>query len=857
MVKYLNVSVFFIFLALSSCQRKNTAPASLPVLEIIGKARITLPTHECRDAQPGMAVPAGSQIAVAFGSRLSVGVNEYRMLCAGENTVFSIDSIVDSGPRTAVAVRISEGKILCSIDARIGADALSIGMLDRDVTAVIRITKGGERIVLKTIGGSLSAALPDSQNTVIPSCCKMLFGECRRASEPMPLTTKDFEELVWFMGKNAADSLIDNALCPQSVKNEQNFPPQWETAPEAEGVAGKELLDTLFAIDPEGSPVTYRLVDGPKGMTVDTQSGLVRFVSKSPATHSIEVAAFDSFNASSHMTYKLIIQAPLQKSSKQTPRAAINLPGGAPTGEMVRIDASRSARSEALLKKYSFRFDVNGDGVWEYPAGGAFGEHPSVTHAFKNEGNYTVTVQVKNADGKTAEARGTIAIHAKPQARISLSQQKVKVDQECVFDAGGSSVSVSGLPYVVRWDMDNNGTWDFPDNGGYCSATTFKKSWNQPGRYTVVLEIKDGFGALAWASAEVQVLPPPAPAQPQTAAEGKPAIVKAGGPYRTRAGRALSLEGEAQDPDSKIERFSWDFQADGSYDTSFPAPAKVQHTYGKPGVYRAVFKVVTDDRKEWFDTAAVMVENTPPVAHAGEDIVSEKGKQVSLRGSGEDAEGSVALYEWDFNADGAIDWSSPKSGKVKHAFDRSASAVLRVTDEQGTAATDTLRVVICTEGMTAVEEGPSGPFCIDDFEWPNSRGKEPLREVTFIQAREKCAAEGKRLCTGKEWELACAGSHGVRYPKSRSPDEQNCNVAGNHAFVNRVAPSGSLSDCRSPAGIFDMNGNVCEWVEEGGPDSAFVYGGSWHHELGNARCGSKMSLAKNRGYFYVGFRCCK
>jgi hypothetical protein len=795
MMKFIFYCVFFILLTFSLCGKKEVPLPSLPVLDVIGKAQVTLPSHECKDAFPGMAVPAGSQVLVAYASRMSIGENNFRMVSATENTVFSIDSIIDSGPRTRIVVRISEGKILCSINAHIRADALGIGMIDHDAAVALRMNKGGERIVIKAIGGSLSIAFPDSQLSIIPSCCKMLIGQGLRASDPIPLSTKDFEEIVWFMGKNAADSMIDNALCPQTIKSEQNLPPQWEKTPSAEGQCGSELLDTLFAIDPEGSPVTYQLIDGPKGMTIDAKSGLVRFFPKSPAIHSVQVAAFDSSNASALMTFELIVTAPSPKVAKPALHAIINLPGGAMPGELIHIDASRSATSKASLNHLSFRFDFNGDGIWDYPSNTAFGAQPIATHAFATEGVYTICVQVKDADGKTAVARNKIVVHAKPHARISPSPQTITVDKECIFDAGASSVSAAAGSFDVRWDLDNNGTWDFPEKGGYTTVKTVKKAWRQAGRYTVVCEIRDGFGSLAWASAEVTVLPAPA-AAPTVAAKaadiGKPAIVKAGGP--------------------------------------------------------------TDDAKRRFDTAAVTVAPPPPVARAGEDIVSKKGKNVTLRGSGENAEGRIALYEWDFDANGVYDWASPKKGEIKHRFENYSNAILRVTDKYGATATDTLRVVICPEGMTAVE---SGPFCIDNFEWPNIRGKEPLREISFIQAREKCGAVGKRLCTGKEWEAACAGRRGTQYPKSSSPDEQNCNVSGNRSFANRIAPSGSLPDCKSPAGIFDMNGNVCEWTDEGGSDSGFVYGGSWHHDLANALCSSKLPLAKSRGYFYVGFRCCK
>ena len=55
-------------------------------------------------------------------------------------------------------------------------------------------------------------------------------------------------------------------------------------------------------------------------------------------------------------------------------------------------------------------------------------------------------------------------------------------------------------------------------------------------------------------------------------------------------------------------------------------------------------------------------------------------------------------------------------------------------------------------------------FWIDKYEYPNRQGQYPERGVTLAQAEEKCASEGKRLCTASEWRRACRGpSPGTRY----------------------------------------------------------------------------------------------
>ncbi len=49
-------------------------------------------------------------------------------------------------------------------------------------------------------------------------------------------------------------------------------------------------------------------------------------------------------------------------------------------------------------------------------------------------------------------------------------------------------------------------------------------------------------------------------------------------------------------------------------------------------------------------------------------------------------------------------------------------------------------------------------FCIDRYEYPNDRGKRPTVFVTWDEARDLCANEGKRICAAEEWTLACEGA---------------------------------------------------------------------------------------------------
>jgi len=104
-------------------------------------------------------------------------------------------------------------------------------------------------------------------------------------------------------------------------------------------------------------------------------------------------------------------------------------------------------------------------------------------------------------------------------------------------------------------------------------------------------------------------------------------------------------------------------------------------------------------------------------------------------------------------------------------------------------------------------------YCIDEFEYPNQAGVEPT-PLSWDQAEATCAAQGKRLCTGEEWQKACAGPEGGLFTWGDEWNDQVCNTHTDDFQARELAPSGSWPNCRSYYGVYDMGGNVSEWTAE-------------------------------------------
>ncbi len=153
-------------------------------------------------------------------------------------------------------------------------------------------------------------------------------------------------------------------------------------------------------------------------------------------------------------------------------------------------------------------------------------------------------------------------------------------------------------------------------------------------------------------------------------------------------------------------------------------------------------------------------------------------------------------------------------------------------------------------------------FCIDKYEYPDRKGMIPKSSVSFYTASQLCSDEGRRLCTEKEWEKACKGPSGLKYPYGNVWDPSKCNTQDKSGANRSIAPSGSFPACVSGYGAYDMSGNVMEWTSSvfSAQDTAdrVLKGGSFAKPDWASRCAYRYNmLPTSSAYIEIGFRCCK
>lgn len=141
-------------------------------------------------------------------------------------------------------------------------------------------------------------------------------------------------------------------------------------------------------------------------------------------------------------------------------------------------------------------------------------------------------------------------------------------------------------------------------------------------------------------------------------------------------------------------------------------------------------------------------------------------------------------------------------------------------------------------------------------------GREPAVHVSWEEAHAYCQWRAGRLPTAEEWtraayhEMRPMPSDGFetgvtyRYPTGNEPRGMNTSSADSwprHAPVGSTAPGVN--------GLYDMGGNVWEWLADRDGDNALTAGGSWWYGADKTTIAAMQYKPADFYAVYVGFRC--
>ncbi len=153
------------------------------------------------------------------------------------------------------------------------------------------------------------------------------------------------------------------------------------------------------------------------------------------------------------------------------------------------------------------------------------------------------------------------------------------------------------------------------------------------------------------------------------------------------------------------------------------------------------------------------------------------------------------------------------------------------------------------------------------FNQPN----QPVVGINWKEAQSFCHWQGKRLPTEAEWEKASRGKRGINYPwGDELPDSSRLNFDNEKGKPVAV---GSYEAGKSDFGVYDLSGNVAEWVQDWhfpeyylyspkenpqGPEKGqykIIRGGNWRNNADDVRLTYRNATVPKIRNNMIGFRC--
>lgn len=140
--------------------------------------------------------------------------------------------------------------------------------------------------------------------------------------------------------------------------------------------------------------------------------------------------------------------------------------------------------------------------------------------------------------------------------------------------------------------------------------------------------------------------------------------------------------------------------------------------------------------------------------------------------------------------------------------------------------------------------------------------KEPVVHVSWSEARDFCLARGGRLPNLDEWRKAAftemrteptddfVNGRTYSYPVGDRPDGMN--TSANDSWPRHAAVGETR---RGVNGLYDMGGNVWEWLADRQGDQALTAGGSWWYGADKTSASAVQWKPADFYAVYVGFRC--
>jgi uncharacterized repeat protein (TIGR01451 family) len=305
---------------------------------------------------------------------------------------------------------------------------------------------------------------------------------------------------------------------------------------------------------------------------------------------------------------------------------------------------------------------------WDFGDGLTMTSTLTPTHLYADNGVYTVTLAITDADGAVGVDELLVTVNnAAPMVNAGSDQTMTE----------GAAMAFNGT-FTDLGILDTHTIdWNFGDGTTTSGSLTPSHVYANDGVYTVTLTITDKDGGVGRDGLSVTV-------------NNVAPIVDAGADRVATEGDFLSFTGTFTDPGTlDTYAIQWNF-GDGTTASGTLLPT---HEYVYDGVFTVTLTIIDSEGGMGSDTLEVVVGNASPIVNAGSDQMIDEGDPVDFVGAFTDP-GIADTHQiyWDFG-DGRT--TSDTLTPVHVYADNGIYTVrLTVMDDRGAVGADTLLITV-------------------------------------------------------------------------------------------------------------------------------------------------------------------
>ncbi|MEA2123312.1 MAG: hypothetical protein QOI80_94, partial [Solirubrobacteraceae bacterium] len=274
--------------------------------------------------------------------------------------------------------------------------------------------------------------------------------------------------------------------------------------------------------------------------------------------------------------------------TNRAPHAAMDVSATpVPTGQTVTFTSTSTDPDGSVASR---AWDLNDDGQFDDGAGA------TASRSYATAGTYTVRLRATDDEGATDIATATVKVDNRaPTAAFTVDPSQPSTGDPVKFTSVSSDPD--GGIVAANWDLNDDGSFD--DGSG----TSVSRSFAKAGSYRIRLEVTDSSGDKSVATQTITVggRPPVASftASPDTVITGQTTTLDASG---------------STDPDGTVQRYQWDLDGDGTYETDTGSTPTTSRFYADPGNVSIGLIVTDDDGKTAEAHRTITVNKASPFA---------------------------------------------------------------------------------------------------------------------------------------------------------------------------------------------------------------------------------------------------